>query len=63
MLARFGKQIDELIREVCVCRRGTPFHGQDFLATFDNIGIPRDILVIQFNPPEQRDASQETPRE
>jgi len=56
MLSAHGRQIDEVIREVCACRKGMPFQGQNYLAAFDNFGIPPEILVIQYTSPEGRDA-------
>lgn len=56
MLAAHGRQIDEIIKEVCACRKGTLFHGQNYLTAFDNFGIPPEILVIQHSSMSGRDA-------
>jgi hypothetical protein len=55
MLSSSGKQIDEIIKEVCACRKGQPFSGTNYLAAFEDIGIPREILVIRYSPPNGRD--------
>ena len=49
MLSTHSRQIDDMIRDVCACRKGTPFSGQNYLAPFDNVGLPTEILVIQYN--------------
>ena len=57
LLNAYGSQIDALIREVCACYKGIPFHGQNYLSAFDNFGIPSEWLLIEYTASPVSDTS------
>ena len=54
LLTASSRQIDDVLREVCDCSRGSPFQGSNYSSAFDEIGLPREILVIESTPPNRQ---------
>ena len=53
LISAHGSQIDYLLREVCECKKGKRFSGQNYLSALDNFDIPKDVLVIEFTNPQE----------
>lgn len=50
LLSSKARQIDEMIRAVCECDKGEKFAGSNYLSRFEGIGLPSEILVIEYVP-------------
>ena len=53
LISAHGTRIDYLLQEVCECKKGKLFSGQNYLSAFDNFNIPKEVLVIEFTNREE----------
>jgi len=51
--AKYPTQIDNMIKEVCLCNQGKVFTGNDYFDIFNEYGFPLDILLIEFSDPQE----------
>jgi hypothetical protein len=56
LLSAHGTQIDNMIKEVCMCNKGKMFQGQDYMSAFLDFGIPRQVLVVKYGEQAGQDA-------
>ena len=48
LLSAHGTQIDFVLKEVCECKKGKIFSGQNYLGVFDNFNVPKEVLVVEY---------------
>jgi hypothetical protein len=48
LLSNHRTQIDTIIREVCECKKGKVFSGQNYEKVFSDFQVPQEVLVIEY---------------
>lgn len=42
-------EIDDMVKEVCLCNKGRFFTGKDYESVFSDYGFPKKLLLIEFS--------------
>jgi hypothetical protein len=42
-------EIDEMVKEVCLCNKGRLFTGKDYEGVFSDYGFPKKLLLIEYS--------------